>query len=101
MYQPPGQNRTLVLQKGEWTYAGVTKEGELDEKNANFECPNQTEPPQKPPGLARETATQLQIRVQPEEFHVRQGRIEAKRDRQPLPCLVQEEGCQTGDRTYT
>ncbi len=101
VYQPPGQNRTLALQKGEWIYAGVTKEGKLKEKDVNFSCPSPPEPPQKSPGQVRETVTQLQVRVQPEEFRVSQGRIEAQRNHRPLPCLVQEEGCQMGDRTYT
>ncbi len=97
IYRPPGQNHTLSLQLGEWAYFGVTREGKPAEEGFTFKCP-QHHIKLKP---HRGTITQLQVRIKPEEFRVRKGRVEAEGDRLPLPCRIQEEGCRTEDRTYT
>ena len=57
MYQPPGQNRTLSLQLGEWAYFGVTREGKPAEDDVTFKCP-QHHLVLKP---RRGTITQLQV----------------------------------------
>ena len=73
MYQPLGQNRTLSLQLGEWSYFGVTREGKPAEDDITFKCPQQPAGAKGMPTPSRGTITQLQVRIQQEEFLSEKG----------------------------